>query len=230
MAPIVNIAEKDFERASKLLELAGITYTISESGKSKEERDFVYVPSINLYVAKEKKLHGENWFNSNRKLQANRERMLNVPEFVEFLKYSKDNFPEVYEEITGLRNPVRAEWLDADFKMKNRELYVNSNHILEEDGKLNPGNSKMLDKSTLMKDKIPGISLEDWIASPTKQGLPHKNVALGSLFYWFPRGDNNSVAWFGAGSGWVGLVCYKHPFNRNDYVGVRAAKKQEEEF
>ncbi|MFH1365342.1 MAG: hypothetical protein ABIH28_02045 [archaeon] len=221
MAPIINISESDFERASKILELARINYT------SPSKEGFVYVPSINLWVAKERKFCGENWFNSHKKLQAGGERMPTIPEFIEFLKYSKGNFPEIYKEITEVRAPRRAEWLDADFKVKDKRLYVNSNHVLDEKGNLVPKNSELLDERTLMKDRTPGISLESWLANPTKQGLPPKETKSGDLFYWCPRSEDNSVARFFVYSDWVGFSCYGFPSDRGADLGVRAVKKQE---
>lgn len=225
MAPIIKVSNNVLEGLDKL----GINYSLKQENKIPifKEQDFIYVPLINLYVAKERKLLSKNWFDTHKGLQSQEEKMLTIPEFVEFLKYAKTNFPEIYNDITEVRSPWRAEWLDADFKVKNDKLYINYNHILDKNGNLVPQNSKVLDKNTLMKDKIPGISLEDWLDNPSKQGLPTKKTKSGDLYYWCPRSDNNSVARFDAFSSRANLNCDGDPSNRDSNFGVRAAKQRE---
>lgn len=205
MAPIIQVSD------TTLKTLNSEVYTLRNDLENKSDSDFIYVPSINLYVAKERKLLNKNWFEFNNKLQLNGERMLILPEFIEFLKYCKENHQDIYNEITELRNPWRAEWLGADFKVKNKKLYINS---------------EVLDKNTLMEDKQ--ISLEDYLFNNhTSQGLPSKKVKSGDLYYWCPRSDNNSVARFDAGSNGASLYCYGNPSTRGSGLGVRAAKQRE---
>jgi hypothetical protein len=193
---------------------------------NEEKGNYIYVPSINLYVAKERTLNGQDWFECHKELQANNKRMLIMPEFIEFLKYSKTNFPDVYNEMTEVRDPSRREWIDADFKVKGKDLYVNYNHIVDKNGNLIPQNSEILDKNTLMKDKIPGISLEDYLNNNhTSQGFPNKNVKSGDLYYWYPKSDNNSVARFVADSDGAVLDCGRDPSNGNSSLGVMAVLK-----
>ena len=130
---------------------------------------FIYVPSINLYVAKERSLLNKNFHETQEELHKNNQKMLNMPEFTEFLKYTKINYKEIYKEITEVRRPWRAEWIDADFKVKGEELFVNY-HIFE-NGKIVKKEEK-LDKDTLIEDKTPGISLEKWLENPNQQGFP----------------------------------------------------------
>jgi hypothetical protein len=222
MAPTLDIAGKDFERAKSLLKLANVNYSIPASNSSD---DFVYVPSINLYVARQRTLQGKNWFECHKELQNQGERMLTLPEFVEFLKYTENNLPEVYKDITEVKNPWRAEWIDADFKTKGRNLYVNSSHILDSKGNLIPQVSEILDRNTLMIDSR--ISLGDFLhRNNTSQGLPTKNVESGGLYYWYPRSDNNSVARFGAGSGRTSFDCDGNPSSRDSDLGVRAVRHE----
>jgi len=119
-----------------------------------------------------------------------------------------------------------AEWLDADFKVKDKKLYINYNHVLDSNGNLIYKNSEVLDKATLMEDKTPGISLEDYLTNNnTKQGLPSKNVKSGDFYYWFPGDDNNSVARFDADSGGAGLDGDRDPSSvRDSSLGVFAVK------
>jgi len=209
--------------------MAPAIYSLKEDFSKNGDMDgFVYVPSINLYVAKEKKLDGKNWFEAHMGLKGNGERMLTMPEFVEFLKYVKTNNKEIYNNITEVRSPWRAEWIDVDFKTKDSNLYVNSNHIFDENGKIISYKSEVLDKNTLMKEKTPGISIDDFLDSHnTKQGFPSKDVEGGSLYYWSPGKDNNSVARFDAGFGRACLYCNWGPSYGDSGLGVRAAKQRE---
>jgi len=228
----------DFELADKLNEY----YSNPENFKKKEEQEenkvvipnekniinppqdldgYIYVPSINQYFTKERLCLGKNWFDTHKSLQSNNQRMPTIPEFIEFLKYSKINFPDIYKDITEVREPWRANWLDADFKLKGEDLYINYNHILDSNGKLVPKNIEIIDKNTLMEDKIPGISLDDYInKNYTKQGLPNKEVKSGDFYYWFPRSNNNSVAGFLAIFGGAGLICGGDPSDVSSSLGV----------
>ena len=235
MAPIIEVSNK----VLKGLDNLDIDYTIPKQGTNKEiissefnKDNFIYVPSLELYVAKERKLYSKNWFEAHKELQENRERMLIIPEFVEFLKYLKNSNNEeylnIFDDITQVKSPWRGEWLDADFKVKNNKLHINSNHVLDSNGKIINYNSEPLDKNTLMKDKTPGISLEDWINNPTRQGLPNKKTKSGDLCYWYPRSDNNSVAGFDAGDGGANLICSWSggPSLGDSDLGVRAVRHE----
>ena len=182
--------------------------------------DYIYVPSINLYVAKQRTLHGETWPDTHEKLQSQGSRMLIIPEFITFVKYLKQGYPDrteaesILDDILTARNPYRAEWLDADFKVVNEIPRINYNHKIV-NGILQPQNSEPLE-SCLMKDcKVD-------LASFNRQGLPTKKG--NDLNYWFPRLDNNSVARFVANSGRAGLDCYGDPQNSDSALGVRRAK------
>lgn len=102
-------------------------------------------------------------------------------------KLKPDYLGSIKEDIVRVASPGRAEWLDADFKVEGEDLVVNY-HVFE-DGKI-VLKSEILDKNTLMKDKLPGISLEKWLEESTEQGLPKNNVESGDLYYWCPEKDN----------------------------------------
>lgn len=212
MAPIIKISEETLKTLNPSV------YTIVN------DSDFIHIPSINLQVAKQRTHINKNWFESHKALQDNGKRMLTIPEFIEVLKYTKDNHKDIYNEITQVKSPWRAEWLDADFKQKDGELYINSNHIYQGET-LKPQTSQIFTKNTLMKDRAPGISLDSWIDSPTEQGLPSKKTESGNIYYWAPISDNNSVPRFGACSGGALLDCGRVPSGRDSGLGVRAAKQ-----
>jgi len=217
MAPIINISDEHYERASKILELAGVDYSIPESERTEvSENDFIYVPSINLDVARQRTHQGKNWYDTHKALNQEGSRMLTIPEFVEFLKHTRDHERDVYRDVTAVRNPWRAEWIDAYFEKRQDGLYV-----LTE----NKSNSEKLDEDTLMQDKTSGISLDSWLSNPTNQGLPKADVEKGNLYSWHPR--DKGVAWFNASSDGAGLGCDWGPSVGGLYIGVRAAKPRE---
>lgn len=226
MAPIIEVSNEDLKAFNQL----GLKYKLRkdlENSSLKGSDKFIYIPSLNLNFARERTLQGKNWYETHKELQSNGLSMPTIPEFIESLKYIKKYNPELYKEITEVRNPWRANWLDADFKVKGKDLYINYNHTLDSSGNLVPKNSEILDKNTLMKDKIPGISLEDFLElDHTYQGLPSKNVKSGYLYYWNPRSDNNSVAGFIAGSVRAGLGCSGGPSYGVSGLGVFAVKRE----
>ena len=186
--------------------------------------DFIYVPAIGLYVAKERTLLGEDFYSCQEKLHVENSKMLNLPEFKEFLKYVKVNNPDIYSEITEVRDPWRAEWIDADFKYENKQFFI-VYHVFDDKGNIIQKKEE-LDRNTLFEDRTPGISLEDYLKNSTGQGLPLKSVEEGNLYYWAPMKDNNSVARFNADGDGANLDYYTGSAVRLSNLGVRAAKKE----
>lgn len=203
--------------------------TKSVRTETEDKEGFIYVPSIKLYVAKERshlgigwyeKSHfGKNWYEAHEALLEEDSRMLTIPEFVNFLNYLKKNpsyeNTQVYSEITQVRNPWRAEWLDAYFEKRKNGFYVLTG---------NKTKAKKLE-TALMEDQAPGISLDSWLKNPTSQGLPRPDIAEGDLYYWYPR--SGGVAGFVVGAFRAGLGCRWNPSSRNLDIGVRVAKQRE---
>lgn len=223
MAPIIEVSDETLKTMHPSI------YVIrrdleNKAEKSAETSQYIHIPSLNIEFETKRTLLGKSWYETHKKLLSNGKNMPTLIEFLESLKYIKENNPELYREITEVRNPWRANWLDADFKMKGKDLYINYNHFLDNNGILVPKNSEVLDKSTLMETRVPGISLEDYILkNHTSQGLPSKKVKSGSLYYWSPGKDNNSVARFS--SVWAGLDCDWDPSDRDSDLGVFAVKR-----
>ena len=191
--------------------------------KGVDEGEYIFMPSRNLYIAKERSHLDKNWYDAHKALHQERARMLTLKEFIDFLNLLKNgdgDFKRIYNDITEVRSPLRGEWLDADFKMINNQLHMNYNHRTV-NGELKPQNSEPL-TDYLTSNKTPGISLEDWLSNPTPQGLPPSNNSDGNLYYWHPR--DGRVAGFGADSGRAGLVCGRNPRDSDASLGVRAAK------
>jgi len=138
----------------------------------------------------------------------------------------KDKLDQILDEIMGVRNPWRAEWLDADFKILNKkgevvsdkgELHLLSRHILQ-NGVLVPTYKANIEGKYLASDsQIDATSFNEY-------GLATK---VGTDFYqWFPRKDNNSVARFCAYSGRAVLGCDGDPDYSDSGLGVRHVRKK----
>ena len=216
MAPIIEVTDKFLKGLnSRDYKLRN---DLKDKSSNKNTNEFIYVPSINLYIAKERTHLNKNWKDCWTELQSQNYQMLKINEFREFLKYTKENHKDIYNEITEVNSPWRGEWLDANFKVEKNELYL----LTENESK----KEKLED--CLMKDKNPGILLEDWINGKniSSQGLPNKNISSGNLYYWYPRSDNNSVARFGAFDGRTLLGCCRDPSYADSGLGVRAVKEK----
>ena len=182
---------------------------------------------------------GMNWTQAHEALAASGNYMLGLRQFVDFLAdlqagnlydgagkhLSKAESLHIFNQITEVRDPWRAEWLDADFKLVNGVLRMNYGHRIKA-GKLVPLHSEPLD-ACLMKTRTPGISLEDWLSMATRQGMPPEDVQPGELYYWKPLPDNNSVAGFSAGAGGAVLVCGWFPLGSSAALGVRPARARQ---
>jgi len=195
---------------------------------------FVYVPSIKLYVAKERTLYGKNWYEAHEELHKQGLQMLTIPEFIKFIKYlrreirhprilynKRKEIEKILDKIFTVNSPWSGGWLDANFKFINEKLHINYNHRII-NGKLKPGNSEPLE-DCLMEDKTPGIDLEHWLNNSTKQGLPRKDTPDGKLYYRRPMEDNNSVTWFDVNSSWAAVLdCSRSPLYSYLSTGVFA--------
>ncbi|MBI4117032.1 hypothetical protein HY449_04790 [Candidatus Pacearchaeota archaeon] len=196
-------------------------------------------------VSIERKHQGKNWPNTHIALAADGNHMLTIRQFVDFLKLLKSGSVydgkgkrigdksalEILKDIIAVRNPYRAEWLDADFKITKKkfigkeDLIINYGHRLSSAGDIAPQYSEPLE-DWLDKDRKPGINFDDWLNNANKHGLPSPNVTSGDLYYFCPNRDNNSVAGFYAGSGRAYLGCYRYPSIAILALGVRVAREK----
>ncbi len=172
--------------------------------------------------------------------------MLNPKLFVEFLNLLRSGnvldgnkkqidskeLETISNEIIGLRDPMRAEWLNHLYKSQvidwNQVLGVNY------EKKDSLGNliqvTEVLDEKTLLEikvliessGKVLGISLIEWLNNPTPQGLPKINVGPGDTLYWPPK-DGKAVG-FCVDSKARYLQLDLTPDMGKNIVGVREAK------
>jgi len=180
-----------------------------------EQKNYIHVPKLNLDISKQRFGFNKNWDEAHEVAKEQGGRMLTLPEFREFLIYTRDNDKELFNEITEVRSPWRVEWIDAYFEQRKDGLYMLTNNKANAE-KINGG---------LMEDRTPGIDLTNWLNNSTKQGLPQKNIKKGNLWYFHPR--DGRVAWFDADSDMAGLDCCRNPSGRYSSLGVRVAKQHE---
>ncbi|MEK6819994.1 MAG: hypothetical protein AABY03_02255 [Nanoarchaeota archaeon] len=210
MPPTIEVSNEALERLDEL--------KIPYSRKFEKSQDkFVYIPPANLHFAKQKTHFGKYWNETHQALQEEELAMPTLPEFAQTLNYLRENptdeNTELYNEITQVKSPWRATWLDACFEKRKDGLYILTG---------NKTKSEKLDADTLMEDKR--ISLESWIAKPTSQGLPRKDVDKSDLYFWYPR--EGSVARFNASDDGADLNCDGDPVNRNSDIGVHAVRRE----
>ena len=220
-----------------LRKLAELTYNpklnIDETIFEKQEQTtiasnlegFIYVPSVNLYVAKERSCLGKDWNESQRELRSQKLAMPTPYQFREFLKYLRNSSDSenqrLFKEIKEVRSPWRANWINARFEKRKQEMYMISENALKNiniiHGTFEIEETKLDD--FLDKDRTPGISLDDWLDSNARHGLPQQKIKQGDLYYWYPR--DGAVARFVAVSGRADLSCGVDPLDSDASLGVR---------
>ena len=141
----------------------------------------------------------------------------------------REELEQIHDEVSGMRDPWRGEFLDADFKFENEVLYLNSNHeFVANELILIPSVLEPLEDCTL-EDCIMVNSYID-LDSFNRQGMPTKRSNVQqyihgqNIYFWHPLSDNNSVARFWACSVGVNLDCRAdHTVSYSSLV-VRRAK------
>lgn len=203
MPPTIEVSEEVLER----LDESEISPYSRKLG-----RGLIYIPPAKLHFAKRKTLQEKNWFEVHETLSQEKLGMSpTLLELAQTLKYLRENpnteNTELYNEITQVRSPWRATWIDAYFEKRKDGLYILTGNRTE---------VEKLDKDTLIKDKR--ISLDSWIENPTSQGLPRKNVKSGDLYFRHPK--DKSVAGFVVSRSDGGLDCGSDPAGRSPSIRV----------
>ena len=187
-----------------------------------------------MLVSKNKTHFDKDWTEQHKLLYQEQAQMLSIRQFADFLsllksgkafdgrgnKVDSKELKSILEDIIVVKDPYRAEYLDADFKVINKVLYINYEHTLK-NGIFTPKYSEPL-ADCLTKDKLPGIDLNDWLANANYQGLPVKKVKSGELYYWSPV--EGRVAGFDANSGRAFLYCDRDPSVTYSSLGVRPSR------
>ena len=198
--------------------------------------DFIYVPPINLYVAKERSLNGLKWnqtideiYTKGITIEGIRAEMPTPFEFMSFLEYLLSG------RINGLAEKERKAIINDILKAGGyRGNHLNAKFI-EGTGFNNLGiETIILEPSGNPVKKteplLPCLST-GWadINSKNSQGLLTKPYGSSyeqgkNVYFWVPIID--SVARFRAGSGRAGLNCDRDPGYSGASLGVRFARKK----
>src|SRR3989344_4585297 len=121
----------------------------------------------------------------------------------------------VYKEICEVREPWRAEWLDAAFTEQNGALYVTIDHNLQ--------GYNLKGRTELLEDHVREDSWID-VTSFNRQGLPVEKAKAQKLYYYSPIAGR--VAGFVAYSDWAVLYCDWDPTDSDSSLGVRPVRKK----
>ncbi|MDP1728668.1 MAG: hypothetical protein Q8L27_00510, partial [archaeon] len=107
--------------------------------EGKNEKNYSYADT---FVSKQTYHKNKNWRECHELLQKDNAYMLTIKQFADFLsliksgkaydgagkKINSKELEKIFLEITEVRDPYSAEWLDADFKVKSGKLHINYNH------------------------------------------------------------------------------------------------------
>ncbi len=192
------------------------------AGEIPDLNGFIYVPAINLYVAKERTLQGKNWSQTHHALHKQGLQMPSPYQFLKFIDYLKTNTTvpdreQILDDILEKKDPWRGQWLDSKYFEKDGELWLAYDHRPDKKGRLRADSKEKLED---------GLREDGYIdlASFTQQGLPTKKVSKKDIYYYAPVAS--TVARFGANSDWADLYCYGDPTGCGVRLGVRAARKK----
>ena len=213
-----------------------------------------------ILVGKSRTHFHKSWIEQHELLHKEQAKMLTPRQFVDFVgvlksgkafdgrgnKVDSKELKSILDEIIMLREPMRAEPLDATFKIINNFWHINYEHRLV-DGVLTPKYTMPL-ADCIMKDilpramefkysgsymdkaiadyimtKKPGKDLDFWLQNANSQGLPQNNNREGELYYMAPKPDG--VVFFVADSGGLILDCHGDSLDANSgKSGVRPAR------
>lgn len=176
-----------------------------ESEKKLDRNDFLYVPSINLYVQKESFILGEPFSESRDRMYRLGERFSNAYEFFEFLKEAKKSDPQLYQKIIT-NSEGGGEALDTEIGNDSTGKIKIRTSSFDMFGKIIEKYER-LDEETMRPrflgggffghgdshEKFRKISLEQLLdGGYTPQGFPKFTIdsnPQGNLYYHFPETD-----------------------------------------
>ena len=196
-------------------------------------KDYIWVPSIKLYVAKERDLNGLSWnqatdkiYNQGINVAGQRAEMPTPFEFISYLKYLLSG------NIKGLAESERQNILNDILKIgKYIGNWLNAKFVEQNKGFNNFGIETLtLDSSGKPAKKVeplePCLLQDGWadINSGNSQGLLTKSYGSSyeqgkNAYFWYPR--NTAVARWGAFSVRAGLYCDSGADYSYPALGVR---------
>jgi len=237
-----TIVKSEGKPGKLALQAAEEQVLIPEASTVEDPKNWIILPANNkvgnssypnILVSTERSHSNNKWGECQTLLHSEQEFMLTIRQFVDFInllrsgnvkyadgsKIAKRKIKKILNEIIKVREPSRAEWLDAKFSSKEDKLFI-AYHKIKDDGELEEFSEEL--KDCLMSDKTPGIDLDYWLSNSTSWGIPKTNIPNGSLYYWHPI--DTAVVRFCVDSGRVYLDCYRYPQYSISWLWVRRAK------
>lgn len=126
---------------------------------------------------------------------------------------TKERLRPFYNEMWEVREPWRAEWLDARFSNTNGVMRMAYDHQLQ-------GTNLVARSNDVLMPYLEDSAVKADLATFNPQGLPTKKSRSSALHFWKP--SDGSVAWFVADSDGAGLVCGGGPSGSYPQLGVFA--------
>lgn len=173
-----------------------------------------------LLVSIDRRYFSKKWHETHDALNDDGYFMLNLRQFIDFLILLKSGnvqygdgelvnqseLKKIIDEVTGSREPWRAEWLDTMIQSKDSDFI-----ILEKNKKIEPLDLCLMER---------GIKVD--ISTFNNQGMPTKYG--DDLYYYCPDRNNTSVIQFGVNSDKIMIEADSSPFFYHDSLGVRPTK------
>ena len=202
---------------------------IQKELNGEEEWQYIYVPSIQVYVASEVSFINKSfdWYELHKEAEKRNSGILTPYEFLEFVKYlkneyrSKDEADKILEDIFKIDKPYRGEYLDAKFSLKEDGMYMLNNFYFQNGKTSATYDSIKLDSEILKSDFK--IDLES-LLNTSSMGLPTNKTQNGVIEYSPP--EDNRVAGFITGSSGPCLNCRVSQTTENLSYGVRLVKPE----
>lgn len=233
MAPTINISDKDFERATKILELAKIDCSPQKIITNIIKSDYVQIPYQHYAIA-----IGETDFNLDyhETHKAVLKRGLYVPkpkEFMDFhnhIIYCYKNEKPIFDAAGNkISDKVKKDlykrltsdcwsWLNGKFKISDAKNSIEYITDLDSNNNLLTRTEDLED--CLMEDCYVDFEILNSQGLPTRKYSKQNYVKEDNIYFWYPR--NGQVARFYAYSGGAILVCDRDPSDRYSSLGVFA--------
>ena len=139
---------------------------------------FIHVPELYLLFTEERILLDKTYKTTKNILKDQGMAIPTPFQFRAFVRHLRDSpeYQELYEDITGVRKPRRANCINARFERREDGMYMVSKDALI-NGEYEDQELKL--DNCLMESKF--ISLDDWLDSTTPHGLPPANIQKGDL-------------------------------------------------
>lgn len=180
------------------------------------KEDFIFIPAIDIYAAKEISHFEKNNSECLELLQGKNTRMMTILEYGIFKEYTKEKFPNFYKKMI---NSSEAEWLDAELKIKNNKMVINCKHWFDKEGGLK--NNVSYYAPELYMAENTKVSPGGWIY--IDGGSSPKNFRKITLYQrLLSKTESNPHANFYAVANRGDVYYLNTPLEKFSFLGVRA--------